>query len=174
MLTKQLREFERWADDADNFKKNLPFSVYKLVNSKKEIEYIGESSNIQNRLKVHLSTQGKFYNRKDISAVIIKSFKTKKEAFAYQLELQKKYGFVTDTQKLKDNASSGLSARIDSIKKNGTGKREINCFDYKTKKFISNFPSIRNAEKTLNVDNIEKVLNGKYKQVGGYYFEYKK
>ena len=149
------------------------FYVYKIVDKSDNILYIGETSDIEHRFNVHTSNQGLFYKRLDISLVVVKEFKTKKAAFNYQLQLQNQYGFETDLEKLIKNASKGSITRMERYKEHGNWKREIKCFDYKTKKFISEFESIRKAERVMSVNNIEKVLNGKYKQVGGYYFEYK-
>jgi predicted GIY-YIG superfamily endonuclease len=149
------------------------FYVYKIIDKADNILYIGETSNLETRFKVHTSTQGLFYKRLDISLVIVKEFKTKKEAFEYQLELQTQYGFQTDLDKIIKSAQKGSSIRMQKYKEHGNWKREINCFEYKTKKFIAVFKSTREASRVMDVTNIDKVLNGTYKQVGGYYFEYK-
>lgn len=149
------------------------FYVYKIVDKSDNVLYIGETSDIQHRFKMHTNNQGLFYKRLDISLVVAKKFKTKKEAFNYQLQLQNEYGFQTDLDKLIENAKKGSLIRIQKYKEHGNWKREINCFEYKTKKFIASFESTREASRVMNVTNIDKVLNGTYKQVGGYYFEYK-
>jgi predicted GIY-YIG superfamily endonuclease len=64
------------------------FYVYKIVDKSDNILYIGETSDIEHRFKVHTSNQGLFYKRLDISLVVVKKFKAKKEAFNYQLQLQ--------------------------------------------------------------------------------------
>jgi predicted GIY-YIG superfamily endonuclease len=151
----------------------MKYKVYKLVNSKNEIEYIGETMNPEDRYNVHKSTQGKFYKRNDIEMIIIKSFNSKKQAFNYQCKLQIQYGFKTDIETLTQNAKQGSIKRIQNLKNGIPHKRAIICFNYKTGEYITEFESIRQAERDLNVDNIEKVLNKKYKQCGGYYFEYK-
>jgi predicted GIY-YIG superfamily endonuclease len=77
--------------------------VYKLENE--IVEHIGHSSDIARRYNQHIyqkpngSSCGKFYGRTDLKIIVVKEFDTRKEAFAYQCELQKEYGFVTDRDK---------------------------------------------------------------------------
>jgi predicted GIY-YIG superfamily endonuclease len=77
------------------------FAVYKLINSKNEIEYIGETQFPKQRFKGHLyNKKGNFYKRQDIFMDIIEFLPTKKEAYYRQCELQKEFGFETDLEKM--------------------------------------------------------------------------
>jgi predicted GIY-YIG superfamily endonuclease len=134
------------------------YIVYKLVNSKNEIEYIGETSNLKTRLCMHLtSSKSKFKNRKDLQIIPVKEFFTKKEAFDYQCKLQKKLGFETDLEKYRKN-------RIPII-----------CYDIHGN-YIGIFNSLKDAanELNLNVGNVCRVLKNIVKQTSGYTFEYVK
>jgi predicted GIY-YIG superfamily endonuclease len=80
--------------------------VYELYNELGSIEHVGETSNPKKRFYNHTKAKpikgtgtGKFYKRLDISMNIVKEFYDKKEAFAYQCELQKQYGLITDKDK---------------------------------------------------------------------------
>ena len=148
------------------------YYVYKIVDENNKTLYIGETFDIENRLKTHKGVQGKFHNRNDIKLIIIKTFQYKKEAFDYQLQLQKENGFETDLEKLINSAHKGYEVRMERYNKTGLFKRAVKCYDYKTKQLVAEFDSTRKAGKVLNVKNIDKVLNGTYKHVGGYYFQY--
>jgi predicted GIY-YIG superfamily endonuclease len=148
------------------------YYVYNIVDENNKILYIGETTDTVHRLKVHTNIQGKFYKRKDIKLVVISEFKSKKEAFDYQLQLQKENGFETDLEKLINNGYKGSLVQMERFNKTGIWKRAVKCYDYKTKQLIAEFESTRQAGKILNVKNIDKVLNGTYKRVGGYYFQY--
>lgn len=77
--------------------------VYKLESADK-IEHIGHTKNPKFRYYQHIkakpngSSCGKFYNRFDLQLNIVKEFDDRKEAYAYQCELQKQYGFATDIE----------------------------------------------------------------------------
>jgi predicted GIY-YIG superfamily endonuclease len=141
------------------------YYVYEIVNSIGTVEYIGETNNCKLRWNNHKCINGKFNGRNDIILKVVSIFYNRKDALELQYKLQKQYGFETDLDKCKKNSlSGGFKKKI--------GKRPVNAYDYKTKMFICYFPSTRNAEKVLNISNIDKNLKGEYKQVGGYYFEY--
>jgi len=148
------------------------FYVYKLVDNNDVILYIGETFDIKNRLKTHKGVQGKFHNRNDVNLIIIQTFKSKKDAFDYQLKLQKENGFETDLEKIKRSALKGQEVRMERFRETGLFKRAVKCYDYKTKQLVASFESTRKAGKVLNVKNIDKVLNGKQSHAGGYYFQY--
>jgi hypothetical protein len=68
------------------------------------VEYVGESKNPQQRFNSHTKVKpgkamGSFYGRQDLLLNIVKSFNTRKEAYAYQCELQSQYGLTTDREK---------------------------------------------------------------------------
>ena len=71
--------------------------VYEIVNTLGTVEYVGETVNIENRFKQHTKKKtGKFFGRNDLSINAVAEFLTKKEAYSYQIELQKSYGLKTD------------------------------------------------------------------------------
>lgn len=81
--------------------------VYELVNLMGTVEYVGETTRPKERFANHTKHKqskgnsiGLFYGRCDLSMHIVKSFDSKKEAYAYQIELQKQYGLPTDIEKL--------------------------------------------------------------------------
>ena len=74
--------------------------VYELYNLVGTIEWVGETINPKYRFIQHTKKKaGKFYGRTDISMHIVKLFDNGKEAWDYQCELQKEYGFITDKEK---------------------------------------------------------------------------
>jgi predicted GIY-YIG superfamily endonuclease len=94
-------------------KKYDKFYVYELVNSLGVVEYVGETTNPKQRLKSHFRKikghgYGKFAYRKDITMNIVKEFDNRKDAFAYQCELQKKYGFETDLEKIQNHIKKAI------------------------------------------------------------------
>jgi len=143
------------------------YVVYQLVNQKGEIEYIGHTSDMIKRFRVHKCKNGKFHNRKDISYEIVKSgFKTKYAALNYECKLQKKLGFETDREK--------SSRFCKSIQQKGadTKKIPIICYDLSGKQ-IGIFSSILEASQNLNIylSLVHNVLTGKQKQTKGYIFK---
>lgn len=75
--------------------------VYQLVNSKKEILYIGESANPTQRMYFHRGNRkSKVYGVEGLQMEILKEFGTKKEAYEYQCHLQEQLGFVTDRSRM--------------------------------------------------------------------------
>jgi predicted GIY-YIG superfamily endonuclease len=85
--------------------------VYELVNLMGTVEYVGETINPKNRLKVHKCNSkhygaGAFNKRADIFMNIVREFDSKKEAFDYQCDLQTHYGLLTDLDKKRN---TGLS-----------------------------------------------------------------
>lgn len=74
--------------------------VYELINHMGTVEYVGETENPKNRIRLHRCKNGNFHKRADIIMHIVKEFTDKKEAFWYQVELQKEYGLKPDNEKL--------------------------------------------------------------------------
>jgi predicted GIY-YIG superfamily endonuclease len=72
--------------------------VYELFNLVGTIEYVGETTTPKHRFNQHKSKDGKFHNRTDISMNIVEEFDNKKDAYNYQCQLQKQYGFITDAE----------------------------------------------------------------------------
>ena len=78
------------------------FYVYELVNLYGTVEKIGETKNIEKRMRDHFTNKpdgkgkGAFFGRQDLAVNIVANFETKKEAFQFQLELQREYGMTTD------------------------------------------------------------------------------
>ena len=94
--------------------------IYELFNTKGEIEYVGESINPHKRFINHKANSngngsGKFYNRPDISMRIVAQFENKKEAYQYQIKLQKEYGLETDNEKRAINCRNGGLAVIKNL-----------------------------------------------------------
>jgi predicted GIY-YIG superfamily endonuclease len=153
--------------------------VYKIIDSNNNVLYVGECSNPIIRLSRHKNSQGHFTGRKDIELVIIRKFNVKtadfkKKAFQFQCKIQKKYGLETDQEKLAKNAIAGAKKRIKLLKSNKIGNsRPVLCYDYKTKEYICEFKSTRQAQKKLGVTNLNNVLSGKQRRAGAYYFQYK-
>lgn len=50
--------------------------------------------------------------------------------------------------------------------------KKIECYDFKTMKYIKTYNSIREAERDLNISDIKRVLSGEYKRRKTYYFKY--
>jgi len=151
------------------------YYVYKIKEKKTDkVVYIGETQNPNARWKLHVSSKG-LYNREEYYMDVIIEFSSKKEAFDYQCKLQKEVGLQTDYEILKINGLKGALKRAElfKTKKLKTNEVPVLCYQYNTGKYIGEFCSTRAAERSLNVSNINKVLHKKYKQVGGYYFEYK-
>ena len=151
------------------------YYVYKIREKKTDkVLYIGETRAAHLRWRQHVSCSGLF-NRNDHYMDIIDEyvFSCKKDAFEYQCELQKHYGFETDFKTLKTNAINGGYAKHKMFVETGKSIRPVLAYCYKTNKFIGEYKSTREAQRKLNVSNLNKVLNKSYKQVGGYYFEYK-
>ena len=145
-------------------KKYNKFYVYELVNSLGTIEYVGETTNIESRLKNHLSKSGKFYARTDITINVVSEFDNRKDAFNYQCELQKQYGFETDFEKNLRGGPTGRDAH----------KKSILCFDFITNKFIKQYDAITDAAQELNIHSAQicRVLKGERNKCHGYRFEY--
>jgi predicted GIY-YIG superfamily endonuclease len=140
------------------------FVVYKLVNSKNEIEYIGHTSNMIKRFRVHKCKNGKFHNRKDISYEIIKSgFRKKERAIDFECKLQKKLGFETDREK--------ISRNMKEVQKITTEQKRIPIAQYDLNgNFIKKYPSILAAEKELKIRTIWNVVNGHQKSTKNFVF----
>jgi len=83
--------------------------VYKLINSLRIFEHIGETKHIQRRYNRHTCIAGKFYGRKDLTIKTIKEFNNKKEAWDYQCKLQTEYGLETDRELCSKGGKNGGS-----------------------------------------------------------------
>jgi predicted GIY-YIG superfamily endonuclease len=145
--------------------------VYKLINSKDKIEYIGETMHPNARFRVHKSK--KFRGRNDIKMVIVAEFDNRKDAYNYQCDLQKQYGLISDKEIMsyvqkcanKKGASEAGGKKVAEKYSN-----PVLVYDYKTNKFISEFSSQRQCaiKLKLNEGNVASCIKGKYKQTGGY------
>jgi predicted GIY-YIG superfamily endonuclease len=141
------------------------YIVYQLVNSKNEIEYVGHTSNMIKRFRVHKCKNGKFHNRKDISYEIVKSgFNTKEEALDYECKLQKELGFETDIEK--------FSRNMKEVQKKTTEQKRIPITQFDLNgNFIKNYPSILSAQKELKIRTVWNVVNGHQKSTKGFVFK---
>jgi predicted GIY-YIG superfamily endonuclease len=140
--------------------------VYKIVNQFDIIEYIGETSNPKKRFQAHTTTQGKFNKRKDIELIVLKEFFDKKEAWWYQVELQKQYGFETDNDKTIRAAKRGAVI-------GGKNPTPILVYSNNTGEFIAEYESQNEAERKLNMRGISQILRSKTKSAKGYLFKLK-
>ncbi len=149
--------------------------VYKVKEKKtNKVIYIGETKSAHIRWNAHVSSDG-YFNRHEHYMDVIDEypFNNKKDAFNYQCELQKHYGLETDLKTLRKNGLNGAYIKNKLYNKTGKFKRAVLAYEYNTNKFIGEYESTREAQRKLNVSNLNKVLNKTYKQVGGYYFKYK-
>ena len=87
--------------------------VYEIVNNSGIVEYVGETINPKRRLSQH--KYKRFRNRKDVRMEIVKTFDNRKDAFWYQVSLQKEFNLVTDCQ-LKRNGYDAAWAKQEKIK----------------------------------------------------------
>jgi predicted GIY-YIG superfamily endonuclease len=149
------------------------YYVYELVNLLGTIEYVGETATPKRRFYSHTKLPpkkgvgaGRFYNRSDIFMNIVKEFDNKKEAFDYQIELQKEYGLVTDIEKLKKNGFQKGHSVIGRWK-----PVKVKAYDLYGN-YIKSFKSVGDAANELNVSKagISMVINGNTKQIKGYKF----
>jgi len=140
------------------------YVVYKLVNSKNEIEYVGHTSNMKRRMYNHLDKTGSFHNRKDISYEIVKSgFRKKARAIDFECKLQKELGFETDREK--------SSRNMKEVQKRTTEQKRIPIAQYDLNgNFIKKYPSILAAEKELKIRTIWNVVNGHQKSTKNFVF----
>ena len=73
--------------------------VYELRHNNKVV-WVGETKHPDIRLYQHTKkSNGKFFGQQ-LTIEVVASFDTKKEAWNYQIELQKKYGLETDNEKV--------------------------------------------------------------------------
>ena len=170
--------------------------VYELYNNHNVVEYVGESVNPKGRLISHKanckgSGSGKFYNRPDIKMRIVAEFEDKKEAYQYQIQLQKKYNLETDNEKRKVNCVNGGKAVINKLIQHNrdTGHtKNLLCILHskevrakaglKLRKSVLlynditqlEFESITEAANYIKCvpNNISQALSGKQKTVKGY------
>jgi predicted GIY-YIG superfamily endonuclease len=148
-------------------KLKIMFVVYKLVNSKNEIEYIGHTSDIKKRMSNHFDKTGLFHNRKDISYEIVKSgFRKKERAIDYECKLQKKLGFETDREK--------YSRNMKEVQKKTTEQKSISIIGYDLSgNEIGRFLSAYHASRKLDIypSLIWNVVNGHQKSTKGFVFK---
>lgn len=78
----------------------MRYCVYKLVNTKGEVEYVGETTNPRIRFSNHRNKYGKFSGREDLEMVVLEYYDTRKEAYLKQIELQISLGLITDREKM--------------------------------------------------------------------------
>jgi len=78
----------------------MRYCVYKLVNTKGEVEYIGETTNPRVRFSNHRNKYGKFSGREDLEMVVLEYFDTRKEAYLKQIELQIALSLTTDRERM--------------------------------------------------------------------------
>ena len=85
-----------------NKKSMKKYYVYELINLYGSVEYVGETTRPYARFAEHTkyNKKSKVFGRSDVFMNIVKEFKDRKSAFAYQVELQKEYGHITDSEKL--------------------------------------------------------------------------
>ena len=75
--------------------------VYELINSVGTVEYVGETIDPKRRMWQHVKdVNGKFTGRLDLHMHIVDSFETKKEAYEFQIELQKFWELQTDKERM--------------------------------------------------------------------------
>jgi predicted GIY-YIG superfamily endonuclease len=152
--------------DMGKHKRNGKHFVYEIINILGTIEYVGETYDIEQRFQNHISKSGKFYGRNDIIINQVAEFDNRKDAFNYQCELQKQYGFETDFEKNLRGGPAGRDAH----------KKSILCFDFITNKFIKQYDAITDAAQELNMHSAQicRVLKGERNKCHGYRFEYVK
>jgi predicted GIY-YIG superfamily endonuclease len=149
------------------------YYVYEIINLLGTVEYVGETTMPKRRFYAHTKIpkkigvgSGRFYNRSDIFMNIVKEFDNKKEAFQYQIQLQKEYGLDTDLDKLRKN---GFKKNHPFHLKNNYTKvkgydSEGNC--------VGTFESIGDAARILNIKKagVWSAANGNIKKTKGYSF----
>ena len=151
------------------------YKVYTIRERKTDkVLYVGETCRPTFRWNMHVSCEGKFNRNEHYMDVIDEYvFINKKDAFDYQCELQKVYGLDTDYEILTRNATAGAVATNKIFNETGKLYRPDLAYCYKTDKFVGEFYSTREAQRKLNVSNINKVLHNTAKRAGAYYFKYK-
>jgi predicted GIY-YIG superfamily endonuclease len=141
--------------------------VYQLVNSKGQIEYVGNTKNPNTRLSNHICINGTFAGRKDLSLEIIKSgFSKEKTAFDYQCKIQKKLGFETDREK--------WSRNMKEVQKKTTEQQKIPIIAYDLLgNEIGRFSSITETANNFNLHTnlVWLVVNNKQKSTKGFVFK---
>lgn len=167
--------------------------VYTITNKKTGVvEYVGETELPNNkRFNCHVANSksagsGKFAGRRhEVEMNVVKTFNTKQEAYAYQCELQKYYGFETDLEKLNKVARNEngqlhlhrpeVRARLKNILKEKFGVPVI-VYEKKTGVLKGEYRSINEACDAWGIDrrNGTNCLNGiRYKSANGYILKYK-
>jgi len=169
------------------------YKVYTITEKKtNNILYVGETGlPINKRLNCHVAHtkyagSGKFAGRRnEIEMNVIKIFSTKSEAYTYQCELQKQYGFETDAEKLMKITTDSNGNLLMLSKEAQERKRKtqiekygvpIIAYDKKTGALVNEYESISEAAINLKIDvgNLNRCINGiRYKSVGGFIFRKK-
>jgi predicted GIY-YIG superfamily endonuclease len=167
-------------------KKHYVYIIRSIQTNK--VEYVGECINPRLRLNSHVANtnsagSGTFAGRRnEIQMEIVKEFDNKSEAFKYQCELQKQYGFETDAERImkqtKDSSGNLLMLSKDAQERKRKTQIErygvpIIAYDKKTGQLVNEYESISQAAEELNIDcgNLNRCVNGiRYKSVGGYIF----
>jgi predicted GIY-YIG superfamily endonuclease len=84
--------------------------VYELINTMGSVEYVGETTNPEERFYSHTKRQsvlkkdgkpnghGKFYKRTDIFMNVVEEFNNKTDAWFFQCKLQKEWGLKSDAE----------------------------------------------------------------------------
>lgn len=143
--------------------------VYLLADSNNKVEYIGETKRPKGRFYQHTKSKpngsscGKFYGRTDITMHVVNEFDNKKDAFNYQCELQKQYGFKTDRE-----INKGRNHTIDTklkISKNrigkGIGSRDKFTEEHKQK--------LKEAKQNISKETRQKMREAKLGKIRGTY-----
>ncbi len=143
------------------------FVVYKLVNTKNEIEYIGHTKNPNTRLRNHVCKNGTFAGRKDLTLEVIKSgFRKRERAMDYECKLQKQLGFETDREK--------WSRLMKKVQKKTTEQKSISIIGYDLSgNEIGRFNSAYDAGRKLDIypSLIWNVVNGHQKSTKNFVFK---
>jgi predicted GIY-YIG superfamily endonuclease len=144
--------------------------VYEIIDDRNnKVIYVGETSDMNRRIKEHTSENGRFYKKRNhISFFINKTFLNKEDAFNYQCELQTKYGLETDREK--------YSRNMKKVQKKTTEEKRIPilCYDLNGN-FKGEYSSILSAAQSLNIhfSLIWNVINGVQKSTKNLVFTQK-
>jgi len=135
------------------------WSVYTIVNTQNEIEYIGCTSNPKRRWYNHTywfqgPGIGKFYGRTDVRMEVVKEFDNRREGWDYEAELKLQHGFEL-TEEIATNM----------------GKVSVKVVCANTGKELGIYRSIMEASRKLNVGfrSISANIKGRSKVVEGKY-----
>jgi len=131
------------------------WSVYTIVNTQNEIEYIGCTSNPKRRWYNHTywyqgSGIGKFYGRTDVKMEVVKEFDNRREGWDYEAELKLQHGF-----ELTEESATNMD------------KVSVKVYCANTGKELGIYRSIMEASRKLNVGfrSISANIKGRSKVV---------